>query len=330
MKKTLLSALLIASLITPATISTAQADSHRICLAYDEGGPGDDSFNDAAQAGLKAASTTLKFTLETTVTSGEAKDRKERLTALVNKGCTIIIAVGTGYAATLKELSQQFPETQFAILNDATVDALNVTSIVFADVQGAYLAGYAAALSSKSGKIAMIGYSSQKEIFDKGFLPGAKAAKKSITVTHRSISSSASSLTSNLLRSGHDVIYFATTGSATDVFSVIAASNRAGKNRFTAGLITQEPDQFLQVDAASKKFLLATIIKRVDLALIDLLTVTLSGSTLYDEIDPALGVYGHRYGIADKSIEITLRSPALIAARSKINAASVAASKLLS
>lgn len=330
MKKTLLSALLIASLITPATISTAQADSHRICLAYDEGGPGDDSFNDAAQAGLKAASTKLKFTLETTVTSGEAKDRKERLTVLVNKGCTIIIAVGTGYAATLKELSQQFPETQFAILNDATVDALNVTSIVFADVQGAYLAGYAAALSSKSGKIAMIGYSSQKEIFDKGFLPGAKAAKKSITVTHRSISSSASSLTSNLLRSGHDVIYLATTGSATDVFSVIAASNRAGKNRFTAGLITQEPDQFLQVDAASKKFLLATIIKRVDLALIDLLTVTLSGSTLYDEIDPALGVYGHRYGIADKSIEITLRSPALIAARSKINAASVAASKLLS
>ena len=330
MKKTLLSALLIASLITPATISTAQADSHRICLAYDEGGPGDDSFNDAAQAGLKAASTKLKFTLETTVTSGEAKDRKERLTALVNKGCTIVIAVGTGYAATLKELSQQFPETQFAILNDATVDALNVTSIVFADVQGAYLAGYAAALSSKSGKIAMIGYSSQKEIFDKGFLPGAKAAKKSITVTHRSVSSSASSLTSNLLRSGHDVIYLATTGSATDVFSVIAASNRAGKNRFTAGLITQEPDQFLQVDAASKKFLLATIIKRVDLALIDLLTVTLSGSTLYDEIDPALGVYGHRYGIADKSIEITLRSPALIAARSKINAASVAASKLLS
>jgi len=330
MKKTLLSALLVASLVTPTTISSAQADSYRICLAYDEGGPGDDSFNDAAQAGLKVASTKLKFTLETTVTSGEAKDRNERLTALVNKGCTLVIAVGTGYALTLKELSQQFPETQFAILNDATVDALNVTSIVFADVQGAYLAGYAAALSSKSGKVAMIGYSSQKEIFDKGFLPGAKAAKKSITVTHRSISSSASSLTSNLLRSGHDVIYLATTGSATDVFSVIAASNRAGKNRFTAGLITQEPDQFLQVDAASKKFLLATIIKRVDLALIDLLTVTLSGSTLYDEVDPALGVYGHRYGIADKSIEITLRSPALIAVRSKINAASVAASKLLS
>lgn len=328
MKKFLLSALLVASLVAP--ISIAQADSHRICLAYDEGGPGDDSFNDAAQAGLKAASAKFRFTLETTVTSGEAKDRKDRLTALVNKGCIIVIAVGTGYASTLKELSQEFPETQFAILNDATVDALNVTSIVFADAQGAYLAGFAAALSSKSGKIAMIGYSSQKAIFDKGFLPGAKAAKKSITVTHRSITTSASSITSNLLRSGHDVIYLATTGSATDVFSVIAASNREAKTRFAAGLITQEPDQFLTVDAASKKFLLATVVKRVDLALMDLLTETLEGRAFYEEVDPVLGVYGFRYGIVEKSIEITLRSPALIAARSKINAASVTASKLSS
>ena len=309
-------------------MASSQAQSPLICLAYDEGGPGDDSYNDAVQDGLKVAATKLVFTLETTVTSGDAKDRKDRLTSLVNKGCQIVIAVGSGYAATLKELSQQFPETQFAILNDATVDALNVTSVVFADVQGAYLAGYAAALASKSGRVAMIGYSPQKDIFERGFLPGAKAAKKSIVVSKRVISNSASATTSALLRSGHDVIYLATTGSATEVFSAIASSNRTAKTRFPAGLITLEPEQFLTVDAASKKFLLATVVKRVDLALIDLLTVTLAGSTLFDEVDPALGVYGYRYGIDDKSIEITLRSPALISARSKINTASVAAAKL--
>lgn len=324
----LFASLLVASLISPLAIASSQAQARTICLAYDEGGPGDGSFNDAVQAGLKVAQSKLVFTLETTVTSGEAKDRKDRLTALVNKGCQIVIAVGSGYASTLKELSQQFPETQFAIFNDATVDALNVTSIVFADVQGAYLAGYAAALASRSGRVAMVGYSPQKDIFEKGFLPGAKAAKKSIVVSKRVISNSASATTSALLRSGHDVIYLATTGSATEVFSAIASSNRAGRTRFPAGLITLEPEQFLTVDAASKKFLLATVVKRVDLALIDLLTVTLAGSTLFDEVDPALGVYGYRYGIDDKSIEITLRSPALIAARSKINAASVTAAKL--
>jgi basic membrane protein A len=321
---TLITALTFSALVSPS----ARASTPVICLAYDTGGPGDGSFNDAAQAGLKVAAKNLQFSLETTVTAGDAKDRIDRLTALAKKDCAIVIAVGTGYAATLKELSQQFPETQFAIINDATVDALNVTSIVFADIQGAYLAGFAAALASKSGKVAMVGYASQKELFEKGFVPGAKAAKKSIVTTVKFISSSSSLATSTLLRSGHDVIYLTTTGSATEVFGAIVASNSANRNRPAAGLITVEPDQFLSVTSSTKRFVLATVIKRVDLALIDLLTKTLDGSSLYDEVDPVLGVYGYRYGILDKGIEITLRSPALVAKTSAINSASVAASKL--
>jgi basic membrane protein A len=320
----LICALSVSALVAPS----AGAASPVICLAYDTGGPGDSSFNDAAQAGLKVAAKKFQFTLETTVTSGDAKDRTDRLTALVKKECAIVIAVGTGYASTLKELSREYPETQFAILNDATVDALNVTSIVFADVQGAYLAGYAAALASKSGKVAMVGYASQKDLFERGFTPGAKAAKKSIATSVRYISSSASKETTSLLRSGHDVIYLTTTGSATEAFGAIVSANNASKNKFTAGIITVEPDQFLSVTASTKKFVIATVVKRIDLALIDLLTKTLEESTLFDEVDPALGIYGKRYGISDKSIEITLRSPGLIAKTSAINAASSAASKL--
>jgi basic membrane protein A len=320
----LISALTLTALISPQ----AQASTPVICLAYDTGGPGDGSFNDAAQAGLKVAAKNLQFTLETTVTSGDAKDRIDRVTALVKKECTMVIAVGAGYAATLKELSQQFPETQFAILNDATVDALNVTSIVFADVQGAYLAGYAAALASKSGKVAMVGYSSQKDLFERGFVPGAKAARKTIVTTVRYVTASATVATASLLRSSHDVIFLATTGSATEAFNTVVASNNSNRSRAASGMITVEPDQFLSVTSATKKFVLATIVKRVDLALIDLLTKTLEGSSLYDEIDPALGVYGYRYGIADKSIEITLRSPVLSSKTAKINSASIAASKI--
>jgi basic membrane protein A len=328
MKKFTIAALIGVLSISVLISPSAQASTPVICLAYDTGGPGDLSFNDAAQAGLKVAAKKMQFTLETTVTSGDAKDRIDRVTALVKKDCTIVIAVGTGYAATLKELSLVFPETQFAILNDATVDALNVTSIVFADVQGAYLAGYAAALASKSGKVAMVGYTSQKDLFERGFAPGAKAARKSIVATIRYISSSASAATTSLLRSGHDVIYLTTTGSATEVFSAIVTSNNANRSKSSAGLITVEPDQFLSVDASTKKFVLASVVKRVDLALIDLLTKTLDGSSLYDVVDPVLGVYGYQYGISDKSIEITLRLPALVAKVSKINSASIAASKL--
>ena len=328
MKKSLpalfLSAVVASALMAPI----AQASDPVICLAYDTGGPGDGSFNDAAQAGLKVAATKLEFTLQTTVTAGDAKDRIDRLTSLVKKDCTIVIAVGTGYAATLKQLSRECPETRFAILNDASVDALNVTSIVFSDVQGAYLAGYAAALASKSGKVSMVGYASQKDLFEKGFSPGAKAARKSIVTAIRYISSSASVATSSLLRAGHDVIFLATTGSATEVFNTIIASNNANRNKAASGIITVEPDQFLSVTSTTKKFVLATVVKRVDLALVDLLTKTLDGTSLYDEVDPVLGVYGYRYGISDRGIEITLRSPTLIAKASKINSASIAASKV--
>ena len=328
MKKILTALALSAVVTSPLLAPVAHAANPVICLAYDTGGPGDGSFNDAAQAGLKVAAKNLEFTLETTVTAGDAKDRIDRLTALVKKDCTIVIAVGTGYAASLKEISRQYPETQFAILNDATVDALNVTSIVFADVQGAYLAGYAAALASKSGKVAMVGYTYQKELFENGFSPGAKAAKKSVVTTVKYITSSASGATSSLLRAGHDVIFLATTGSATEVFNTVVASNNSNKNKAASGLITVEPDQFLSVTSSTKKFVLATVVKRVDLALIDLLTKTLAGSSFYDEIDPVLGVYGYRYGISDKGIEVTLRSPALIAKTAKINSASIIASKL--
>lgn len=311
--------LLSASLISFAP--PAQASNHRICLAYDTGGPGDRSFNDAAAAGIKQAEKKLEFALATTVTSGEAKDRLDRVRALIAKDCAIVIAVGTGYAATLTELSVEYADQQFAILNDATVESFNVSALTFADVQGAYLAGFAAALSSKSGKIGMIGYSSQSAIYRDGFVAGAKSANKNIKTQVRYVSESASTDASALLRAGIDSIFLATTGSAEEVFGVIVKANKTTRVKNPASLITIEPDQFLSVDAQSKKFVVATVVKRVDLALIDLIKVIISGSSLYDVVDPILGIYGRNYGISEKAIEITLRSPLLQAASKSVNLA---------
>ena len=89
--KKLLTALALSAVVTsPLLAPVAHAANPVICLAYDTGGPGDSSFNDAAQAGLKVAAKKFQFALETTVTSGDAKDRIDRLTALVNKNCTMV------------------------------------------------------------------------------------------------------------------------------------------------------------------------------------------------------------------------------------------------
>ena len=97
MKRFAAASLICALSVSAIAAPSARASSPVICLAYDTGGPGDSSFNDAAQAGLKVAAKKFQFTLETTVTSGDAKDRIDRLTALVKKECAIVIAVGTPF-----------------------------------------------------------------------------------------------------------------------------------------------------------------------------------------------------------------------------------------
>jgi len=59
--------------------STVDASALRVGLAYDVGGRGDASFNDAAAAGLDKAKSDLgvKDTRETTAAAGESEDAKQ-------------------------------------------------------------------------------------------------------------------------------------------------------------------------------------------------------------------------------------------------------------
>ena len=91
-------------------------------VAYDIGGRGDKSFNDASAAGLEKAQKQFDFNLEAVVTDGTSADREKRIRSLITKKCNPIIAIGAGYAATLQALAVEFPNTQFAIINDAKYD----------------------------------------------------------------------------------------------------------------------------------------------------------------------------------------------------------------
>ena len=170
-----------ASAIALSVIAAPQASAAtNICIAYDTGGPGDRGYNDATLAGVKKAQNQYTFTFEGVVTDGTAADRTKRLRALTAKNCATIIAVGGEYANAISPLALEFPNIQFAIIGDASIPALNVTSIEFADEQGAFLAGYSAALSTKSGKVAMITTPSNADSYENGFLLGVSAAKKNV------------------------------------------------------------------------------------------------------------------------------------------------------
>ena len=326
-------ALLIAASLAVTTLVAAPATAANLTIgiAYDIGGRGDRSFNDAAALGLEKAQKEFTFTVEPVITDGTSADRDRRVRALIAKNCNPIIVVGSGYAPTIQALAVEFPNTQFAILNDASIDALNVTSLIFADTQGAYLAGFSAAIASKSGKVAMIANANQADIYQNGFLAGVLASKRTVSSMIKYVNGSSATATKQAMDAGADVIFIARPGSNSEVFSSIVSRNMAKskvKNYRAVGMITIEPDQYLTVTSATRKFLYATVVKHVDKAMYDVIAKAVSGKQYLDVLDGDAGIYGHRYTVVGGGITFTTYLPALTAATSAINKAAATASKI--
>lgn len=323
--RSLILAVAVAVALIPAP--SYASPSLTVGVAYDIGGRGDRSFNDASAAGLDKAQKQYDFNLEAVVTDGTSADREKRIRSLITKNCNPIIAIGSGYASTLQALAIEFPNTQFAIINDASVAALNVTSVVFANTQGAYLAGFSAALVSKSGKVAMIANPDQADIYKDGFSAGVFASKKKVIPIVKYVSGSYSAATNQVIDAGADVVFVATQGSDSEVFKVIVARN-AKKKGSNIGLINVEPDQYITVTSSTKKFLFASVVKRVDKAIFDIIALSTAKKQYLDILDADAGIYGRRYGITGGGIEFTIRSNELLAKSGSINIAAATAEKI--
>lgn len=328
-----LRAVIAAALLSVSALvaTPASAANLTIGIAYDIGGRGDRSFNDAAAVGLDKAKKKFSFTVEPVITDGTSADRERRVRALIAKNCNPIIVVGSGYAPTIQALAVEFPNTQFAILNDATIDALNVTSLIFADTQGAYLAGFSAALASKSGKVAMIANTNQADIYQNGFLAGVLASKRTVSSMVKYVNGSSVTAAKQAMDAGADVIFMARPGSNSEVFTSIVARNISKakvKNYKAVGLITIEPDQYVTVTSSTRKFLYATVVKHVDKAMYDVIEKAVSGKQYLDVLNPDAGIYGHRYTVVDGGITFTTYLPALTVATASINKAAATAAKI--
>jgi basic membrane protein A len=325
-KALFLSVAIAASAMMPLTSTAAPVVN--LCVAYDLGGPGDRSYNDAVLAGLTKAKKTLTFNYEGFITDGTAADREKRIRAMVAKGCSPILAIGSGYAKLLKNLALEFPTQQFSILNDASIASLNVTSLIFNEKQVGYLAGSAAARVSKTGKVALIANAANVNL-DAGFTLGASSAKKKIKLTSKYAATGYADLTKSLIAEGNDVIFVAITGSDNEIFNAVVKYNESKKKEAPeVGVITIEPDQYLTVTSTTQKYLLGAISKRVDNAMLDLVASAIRDQQITDILDPVLGIYGRSYGITGGNIELVIWGPRLQAFKASITAASRAAAKL--
>ncbi|MEU9150912.1 BMP family ABC transporter substrate-binding protein [Streptomyces sp. NPDC048417] len=166
--------------------STSKGKDLGLALAYDVGGKGDQSFNDAATAGLDKAD--QQYGYKSTAVEpqdGESDaDKAQRLETLAKAGYNPVIGVGYSYAPAVKEVAAKFPKVTFGIIDDNTIKADNVADLVFHEEQASYLAGVAAAKATKTNTVGFVGGVDVPLIhkFEAGFEQGVADTKKGVKV----------------------------------------------------------------------------------------------------------------------------------------------------
>jgi basic membrane protein A len=258
----------------------------KIGLAFDVGGRGDASFNDAAAAGTDKAKSDLGVTTvnESTASASEAESAKQqRLDQMASSGLNPIIAVGFAYAPSVKAVAAKYPNTKFAIVDDDSIQLPNVTPLVFAEEQGSFLAGVAAAYKSKNCHIGFVGGVNTPLIqkFEAGFLQGAKTVSSKIKIEDEYLTPAGdfsgfqdppkgNAKAAAEIAKGADVIYHAAGASGKGVFDAAKAGN--------ALAIGVDSDQYNQKTvAADKDVIITSMLKRVDVAVFDYIQAVAKG-----------------------------------------------------
>ncbi len=302
----LLTLLFSATLLTP---NTNAETPKKIAIVYDVGGRGDNGSNDLAATGLERAIKKHKLSrldIREQITDGTLGDRITRVRFLARNKYQLIICVGSGYADTVRRISNEFPNTQFAIIDDESVAMTNVSNLSFAINEGVYLAGAALALASKSGKIGFIGDKSEASsernlaIFTKG----ATAANAKVTVSSKLVDTQATSEVRTLVSDGVDQI-FTNWFKSDEVISTGASFNSGSKRVLISGIL---PDQYFLNFSAGKKNQYLTVRKRFDLAVEQIIAAELADKNILEILDSKQGIYGHRYNLKDGGVSVRLVS----------------------
>ena len=225
---TLMSKMFSASAVLALSASAAIADP---ALIFDLGGKFDKSFNESAFNGAQRWAEETGGSFDEVELQSDAQ-REQALRRFAENGNNPIVMAGFSFATALGEVAADYPDTKFQII-DMVVDAPNVRSIVFAEEQGSYLVGMAAAMASETGTVGFIGGMDIPLIrnFACGYAQGAKAANADVTVISNMTGTTpaawndpvkGSELTLAQQSQGADVVYAAAGGTGVGVLQTAA------------------------------------------------------------------------------------------------------------
>ena len=253
------------------------AEAKKVGVVYDIGGRGDKSFNDSAYAGLQAAEKEQgdKIQAKDVEPNPDGSNRKELLDGLADEGYGLIFGIGFLFSEDIAKSATESPDTQFAVI-DGFADACtkpdsNLLCIGFKEEEGSFLVGAAAALKTKSNTVGFVGGQEGDLIkkFQAGYEAGVKyiadrdGKKIKVLVDYAGNTPEAfrnpakgKELALKQIGQGADVIYHASGGTGAGVIATAA-----DKKIYAIGV---DSDQSLTASPAEQKWILTSMLKRVD------------------------------------------------------------------
>lgn len=298
--------LILTGCAAPSKDSGSDSDT-KVGLVTDTGGVNDKSFNQGTWEGVE------KFSKETGadanyIESKKADEYASNLTNMAGKN-DIVVAPGFTFESAVYITASENKDVKFVGVDFVPKDAKgkavkldNVQSLLFAEEQAGYLAGYVAGLQTTTNKVAFVGGLEIPPVqkFGWGFLAGVKDAnpKAKVTFTYTGSFDDVSggkTLGQQLYKNGVDIIFHAAGGTGAGVIEAAVEAYKGGNEN--AWVIGVDRDQYEdgKIPGTDHSIILTSALKKVDVitnkALTDISEGNFkSGEVTYTIKDDAVGL----------------------------------------
>lgn len=263
-----------------------------VYVVFDIGGRGDQSFNDAAGAGLDRANEELGVTASELEPTAGGENRDELLNLAAEDGAQLVFGVGFLFTDAIAAAAAAYPEAKFGLIDgfvpDLTADS-NLVSLGFAEHEGSFLVGAAAALKTQSGKVGFIGGVEIDLIkkFEAGFIAGVHHVDPGIEIEIKYLTqppdfsgftdpAKGKESGAAMYQAGADVVYHAAGGSGGGLFQASKEyTESTGSHVWAIGV---DSDQYLNAGAEFQPYILTSMLKRVDVAVFETISALVDES----------------------------------------------------
>ncbi|MDR1606494.1 MAG: BMP family protein [Streptococcaceae bacterium] len=293
-----------------ASTGAAKTDL-KVAVVTDTGGVDDKSFNQSAWEGLQKwgkANGLSKDNGFTYYQSASESDYVTNFDSAISSGYKLIYGVGFALHDAVVESAKHNENVNYVLIDDVITDQKNVFSATFMDNEAAYLAGVAAAKTTKTNKVGFVGGMEGEVLkrFEVGFKEGVASVNPKVTVDVQYVGSFSDAAKGKTVaaaqyKSGADIIFQAAGGTGAGVFSEAKALNEGKNEADKVWVLGVDRDQkaegnYQSKDGKKANFVLASTLKKVGQVV-----ETVSKDTAAGKFKGGTHV---SYGIKDGSVDL--------------------------